>query len=180
MKIVNLEFDMYEYWHTTKENHALDLDKVSKVVSDQVRNKFKVKSWKEAEKSNYHHTFTEFPTIATETEVIDLLLAGFKFKVTAGTEVNSNPETLFDPKVPTGIADHVNHRIEVHMPGQALAMYNDTLLMEDACTDALQNELANGWRIIAVCPQPDSRRPDYVLGRYNPDVGVDTSAKRSG
>jgi hypothetical protein len=64
---------------------------------------------------------------------------------------------------------HFNERCEVHMPGQALATYNETLLLEDACTDLLQGKIDEGWRIIAACPQPDSRRPDYILGRFNPE-----------
>ena len=36
--------------------------------------------------------------------------------------------------------------------------------MEDACTDALQARLDDGWKIIAVCPPNDSRRPTYILG----------------
>jgi hypothetical protein len=65
------------------------------------------------------------------------------------------------------------------MPGQALATYNDTLLLEDSCTDRLQEALNTGWRIIACCPQPNSRRPDYIMGRFSP-VMTDTraSAKR--
>jgi len=62
-----------------------------------------------------------------------------------------------------------NSKCEVHTPGQALSIYNDTLLMEDACTDELQGKLTEGWRIIAACPQPDQRRPDYILGRYTPE-----------
>jgi len=65
---------------------------------------------------------------------------------------------------------HYNSKCEVAMPGQALSMYNDTLLEEDCCTDQLQRHVANGWRIIAACPQPNQRRPDYILGRYNPDI----------
>lgn len=72
-----------------------------------------------------------------------------------------------------------NERCEVHMPGQALSTYNDTLLIEDSCTDVLQDALNSGWRIIACCPQPDSRRPDYILGRFNPDfIANGTRAKR--
>lgn len=65
---------------------------------------------------------------------------------------------------------HYNSKCEVAMPGQALAMYNDTQLLTDGCTDALQNELTAGWRIIAACPQPNQRRPDYILGRFNPEI----------
>jgi len=72
-----------------------------------------------------------------------------------------------------GNGDHVyNEKCEVHMPGMALATYNETLLMEDACSDALQDCLNSGWRIIAACPQPNSRRPDYILGRFNPDIST--------
>lgn len=45
-------------------------------------------------------------------------------------------------------------------------------------TDVLQEQIAKGWRIIAACPQPDQRRPDYILGRFNPET-LETSALRS-
>lgn len=61
-----------------------------------------------------------------------------------------------------------NKKVEVHVPGNALAVYNKTQLCEDCCTEYLQDQLDLGWRIIAVCPQPDQRRPDYILGRYEP------------
>lgn len=60
-----------------------------------------------------------------------------------------------------------NNRVDVHMPGQALSVYNNVHLLEDGCTDALQELLDGGWRIIAACPQPDQRRPDYILGRFS-------------
>lgn len=37
-------------------------------------------------------------------------------------------------------------------------------LLEDACTNALQDKLNNGWHILAICVQPNQRRPDYILG----------------
>lgn len=71
-----------------------------------------------------------------------------------------------------------NTRCDVHMPGQALASYNETLLLEDSCTDALQGSLNSGWRVIAACPQPNQRRPDYILGRFNPDFDAGGGASR--
>lgn len=65
-----------------------------------------------------------------------------------------------------------NERTNVHIGGGLLASYNELLLRENVCTDALQGNLNDGWRIIAVCVQPDQRRPDYILGRYNPDLNV--------
>lgn len=61
-----------------------------------------------------------------------------------------------------------NEKVEVYTPGMALSLFNRTMLLEDSCTDALQAELDNGWKIIAACPQPNQRRPDFILGRYDP------------
>ena len=57
-----------------------------------------------------------------------------------------------------------NEKMSSEQPGPSLLNVDETMLMEDACTNALQENLDNGWRILAVCPQPQ-RRPDYVLGR---------------
>lgn len=70
-----------------------------------------------------------------------------------------------------------NQKVNVHMAGGLLATYNEVSLKEDACTDELQRELNNGWRIIAICVQPDQRRPDYILGRYNPEIDVEESRR---
>lgn len=72
-----------------------------------------------------------------------------------------------------------NNKCDVHMPGNLLATYNEVQLLEDSCTDVLQESLSQGWRILSVCPQPDQRRPDYILGRYNPTKDGDyVSASR--
>ena len=39
------------------------------------------------------------------------------------------------------------------------------------CTDKLQDWLDKGWRILSICPQPDERRPDYIVGRNTPING---------
>jgi len=73
-----------------------------------------------------------------------------------------------------------NQKCDVHISGNMLLTINDLILIEDSCTDEIQIELNNGWRIVAVCVQPQ-RRPDYILGRYNPNLKVDdnrTGAKR--
>jgi hypothetical protein len=64
-----------------------------------------------------------------------------------------------------GHNDHTN----THISNNVMTSFNQVMLMEDACTDALQNNLNDGWRIVAVCPQA-ARRPDYILGKFNPDV----------
>ncbi len=65
-----------------------------------------------------------------------------------------------------------NQKTNVHVGGGLITTYNDLCLKEDVCTDILQQKLNNGWRIIAVCIQPNQRRPDYILGRYNPSLEV--------
>lgn len=63
----------------------------------------------------------------------------------------------------------LNSKCEVHMGGSLLLTINELKLIEDCCTDALQEELNSGWRIVSVNVQPNQRRSDYVLGRYNPN-----------
>lgn len=58
-----------------------------------------------------------------------------------------------------GFNQHTNSPVV----GNHLLDISELMLCEDYCTDALQERLNEGWRIIAVCPQ-EARRPDYVLG----------------
>ena len=58
-----------------------------------------------------------------------------------------------------------NKRCNVHVPGLGLLLIEETYVETDACTELIDKKLEEGWRILAVCPQPDQRRPDYVMGR---------------
>lgn len=58
-----------------------------------------------------------------------------------------------------------NEKCQAPVPGSSLVHIDRLMLCESPCTDALQGYLDAGWRIIAACPQPDSRRPDYILGK---------------
>lgn len=72
-----------------------------------------------------------------------------------------------------------NQQCDVHMGGGFLMRVNRLQLLEDVCTDYLQEELNKGWRIISVNVQPDQRRSDYVLGMYDEGYEHDASgAKR--
>lgn len=115
--------------------------------------------------------------ILTERQVTDLLLCGFPPKVERAIPIEDSLEgeliifreiasKLLKLPAPERV---FNEKVEVHMPGQALSLYNDILLLTDDCSDDLQQALDNGWRIIAACPQPDQRRPDYIMGRFNPE-----------
>lgn len=58
-----------------------------------------------------------------------------------------------------------NQKVNVTVPGLGLLMLDEVTVLTDCCSDNLNDQLKQGWRIVAVCPQPDQRRPDYVLGR---------------
>ena len=58
-----------------------------------------------------------------------------------------------------------NEKVGVPNYDSALLKVNQLMLLENCCTDYLQAALTSGWRIISVNPQPDQRRPDYVLGK---------------
>jgi hypothetical protein len=59
----------------------------------------------------------------------------------------------------------VNTACKVITPGPSLQTYDQAHVETDCCTNRLQGLLDDGWRILAICVQPDQRRPDYVLGR---------------
>lgn len=63
--------------------------------------------------------------------------------------------------------DFFNKKCQVHIGGSHLLLINELILEEDCCTDHLQSLLDEGWRIVSVNHQ-EARRPDYVLGKYNP------------
>lgn len=60
-----------------------------------------------------------------------------------------------------------NEKCNVPNYDTSMQLINQILLLEDCCSDYLQQALKRGWRIIAVSPQPDQRRPDYILGRHS-------------
>lgn len=58
-----------------------------------------------------------------------------------------------------------NERCQVVVPDIGLLAIRQVEVLDDRCTEDLDKWLEKGWRILAVCPQPDQRRPDYILGR---------------
>lgn len=58
-----------------------------------------------------------------------------------------------------------NCKVGVHISDLGLLSVKYVTYEEDCCTDVVQGYLDDGWRILAVCPQPDKRRPDYIFGR---------------
>lgn len=73
---------------------------------------------------------------------------------------------------------HFNKKCETPLPDSFLNKVNQVMLLEDTCTDNLQQHIALGWRILAIAPQPNQRRPDYILGKVIDDSQVKTKALR--
>lgn len=135
-----------------------------------------------------YSNFVDSPLIMSDAQLLELSIDNINFKVLQkiNVQVDITQQLIELSEKPIKITQesnsgdvNYNTRCEVHMPNMAMSMYNEMLLLEDACTDILQRSLNSGWRIIAACPQPDQRRPDYILGRFNPDYDADGSARRS-
>lgn len=61
----------------------------------------------------------------------------------------------------------VNTNIQIAIPDMALLQIVCVKVLEDACTQDLQRQLDDGWRILAICPPHAQRRPDYILGHHD-------------
>lgn len=66
--------------------------------------------------------------------------------------------------------------VQIAVPDMALMYIDEVKVIEDSCTDILQGELDDGWRILAICPPNAARRPDYILGRRKPTDPFDRRA----
>jgi hypothetical protein len=80
---------------------------------------------------------------------------------------------------PSGYSEAFNHRCKAEQPTPWLHQVVRTMLLEDACTDELQRRIAEGWRILSIQPQPDKRRPDYILGRNDAELPTEAARPRS-
>lgn len=130
--------------------------------------------------------------VVTERQLADLMIMGQSIHAQASINVAEDPimraaqaievaaekVARFSESLPE-VNNNFNERVEVYTPGAGLMLFNRVMLLQDACSDALQSEMDNGWRIIAACPQPDQRRPDYILGRYDPKYALESGANNS-
>ena len=122
--------------------------------------------------------FEKGSVLCTADQFIQLFQAGYcgnyirppDEAVTVAASVDAGPDVeglfrILADKIASMPSASMNDRCGQHQPNNALLAIAETQLMECACTDALQTELAAGWRILAIQPQPDQRRPDFILGR---------------
>lgn len=119
--------------------------------------------------------------VITKEQFLELLEAGVEVNLiqTLTQSLDKMFQTTADKMFIQGGETTYNSHCEVHMPGNMLATYNELLLLEDCCTDQVQSSLNSGWRILTVCPQNNQRRPDYILGRFNPELEIGGSAERN-
>ena len=94
-----------------------------------------------------------------------LKLAEFKI------DVDLSPTALTKNTMLTKLAgkykpdEAVHGMVQIHIPDVGLMLIDEVTYLEDCCTNLLQDQLNEGWRILAVCPPNAQRRPDYILGR---------------
>ncbi len=101
------------------------------------------------------------PFIGTVDELQYLSELGLKVEVSRvrGLLAETLPG-LGAPPAPPGATQVVN----VTIPGIGLFSVQRLEVLENSCTDVVQGRLNEGWRIVAVCPPNDTRRPTYVMG----------------
>ncbi len=58
-----------------------------------------------------------------------------------------------------------NQKVKVSVSDVGIMKIKHVTVLTDCCTQELQRYIDKGWCILAICPQPDQRRPDYVMGR---------------
>lgn len=129
-------------------------------------NKFdiqKLYSFSELRGLSINITMTEDTELAALSNIADRL---DKIEEKVGT-YTVNVASLDDPYCDKNT--QFNSRVNVHVPNLGTLTMNEVSYHEDCCTDNLQNQLDDGWRILAVCVQPNQRRPDYILGRTKND-----------
>lgn len=178
------------YSVTIEDTAAWSIDSPQKLVEAQAKFKkvefLKLDNIEFKEGESYYRLMGNETHVLSKDQIIELSLADIKFKIvqTIDVQIDITQQLVELAEKPiritqeSGASNTYNNRCDVHLPGNMLAMYNEMAILEDACTDVLQSNLNAGWRIVAACPQPDQRRPDYVLGRFNPNHEADASASR--
>lgn len=65
---------------------------------------------------------------------------------------------------PTQQKETIQHITQIHIANLGLFAIERLLLLEDACTNEVNEMIGGDWKIIAVIPANDARRPTFILG----------------
>lgn len=60
-----------------------------------------------------------------------------------------------------------NTIFQVHVANVGLLEIKMVEVLENTCTYELQKWLDRGWKLLAVCPPNDARRPTYIVGHHS-------------
>ena len=107
-------------------------------------------------------TFSEdgFPSFwGTEILALDVAEPLLKKELIKITDVHRTSE-----RIPTLAQNPPTQIINIVAKSLPVTSIKRVKVLENCCTDVLQKYLDKGWRIVAVCPQEEMRRPDYVIG----------------
>lgn len=120
-------------------------------VDEPKMNEYKDQKTGEDKSYEYFHVSGEY--LVTEEEAAWLRENNVEFNI---KDFKNN----YKPSVQEGGSQY-----HYHLPNIGLLLINEVKVLEDSCTEFLQEKLDEGYRIIAVCPPNGARRPDYILGR---------------
>jgi hypothetical protein len=102
-------------------------------------------------------------------EIQELTEMGVKFEIVpfpGAMVVKMKKSNGYEPRQkPTFENFQTGQAVQISIPDIGLLHVNEVCVLDDICTDVLQDHLNEGWRILAVCPPNAARRPDYILGR---------------
>jgi hypothetical protein len=74
-------------------------------------------------------------------------------------------EMMGGAKIKTENVLEVMKRNQIMLPNNMMLEMKELKLETDACTDSINELMNDGWKLIAILPQHQQRRPDYILGR---------------
>jgi hypothetical protein len=119
------------------------------------------------EPSNFFYNEEIIADLNETLEIVNSFGKGYKitiesFKQNVFVGLHEKLEAAYPDDISKPIPPNVTH---VHIPNIGLLLIDEVQHLDDVCTDTLQRELDQGWRILAVCPPNGTRRPDYILGR---------------
>ncbi len=161
MHIFNLEANYYE--NNTPEIVAAIRAKGQEAWEALGRDVIQTNRWPSFEDATKDEkAYWSFECIATVEQVQALTDYGIRVKTTRvrGMFYDQAPQQILRE------AQATKSDVHIHVPGGvSLTSVRKVTWLEDACTEELQRHLDEGWRIIAVCPPNDARRPTYILGR---------------
>lgn len=161
--IAKVKFSCWDF----HPNYHKDLQK--RLASFLLENGYVLPECESSEDKEAFSAFEKFLSEPFQLDIVNLTSARLPFSV-EGCENREMVNDFFSMMLVL-IKDNIkppvtNHNtITINTPDTELHKFNECMVEEECCTDELQKHLNDGWRIISVCMQKGSRRPDYVLGR---------------